>query len=687
MKAKRIFLITLITTVIIFALDLIGTFEFLENKTYDFRTINTTTNSVSEEIFVILIDQNSLDWGSSQMNWSWPWPRKAYGDIVNFFNLANSKTVTFDVIFSEDSIYGKEDDDYFAEASKNFGKVVQIQFYDSASNTPDIPVTSIPKISNQAALQGNINSLPDSDSIVRRSRLFYNKNGVEYPSLATATYLAGSENFTKENYKSTEEYEYLKKIKTDKDEGVLLKYKSGLEAYIPYSASDILQSYYAIQNGEEPIFYPEDFADSYIFFGYYAPGLFDICANPLSSTYPGVGVNITLLDNILKNDFIQKTSPVINFFLILFFSFLTTFAIYLIEKKVTIKKTIFICIGIIFVLISLYIIISFATFKAGLWLPFINVLFAIILSFSISFFVNYNSEGKQKRYIQEAFKQYLSPLVIEQLISNPDKLKLGGERREISIFFSDIQGFTSISEKLSPEKLTEFLNIYLSKMTDTILEYGGTIDKYEGDAIIAFWNAPADQENHAQRAIEAAIQCQKELRKMQNEFSKFCDTKIKTRIGINTGFAVVGNMGSSKRFDYTMLGDSVNLASRLEGINKQFGLYTLCSEETKLQAEKFGSKLKFVEIAKVQVVGKLQAVTVFTPMQTESFEKNKIFWQNFESARNLFYQGEIEKAKSSFENIAKEFNFTLAQKYLEKCNSIKMPVEENLKGIWVATEK
>ena len=307
------------------------------------------------------------------------------------------------------------------------------------------------------------------------------------------------------------------------------------------------------------------------------------------------------------------------------------------------------------------------------------------MSYIITFFISYHSEGKQKRYIKEAFKQYLSPLVIEQLISNPSKLKLGGERREISIFFSDIEGFTSISEKLSPEKLTEFLNIYLSKMTDIILTSGGTIDKYEGDAIIAFWNAPAEQTNHAQKAIEAAVECQMELEKIQGELTKISGAKIKNRIGINTGFAVVGNMGSNKRFDYTMLGDSVNLASRLEGINKQFGLYTLCSEETKIQAEKFGTKLKFIEIAKVQVVGKTQAVTVFTPLTQIEFEKNKLHWEKFEEARNIFYAGNIEQAKILFNEILNEL--PVAKKYFERCEKTQTPIKENLKGIWVATEK
>ena len=622
MKIKRIFFITLITTIFIFTLDFFGGFDFLENKTYDFRTIKTASNKTSEEISVILLDQNSLDWASSQMNWSWPWPRSAYGDIVNFFKLANAKSVTFDVIFSEPSIYGEEDDLYFAKANEHFGKVVQIQYYDSNTKNQNIPVTSIPEIDSKSAIQGNINSIPDSDSIIRRSRIFYNKNENKFPTLASATYIVGSEKFSKDNYFQTEEFNHLKRIKTDKDGAVFLRFKKGLESYIPYSACDILQSYYAIQNGEEPILSPEDFSNGYIFFGYYAPGLFDICATPLSASYPGVGIHITLLDNILQNDFIKKSPNYLNLLLIFIFSLTTIFTIQIIEKKFTSKKIIlFSCIFII-LLISFYTIICFLTFKSGLWIPFVNILSSIILSYTITFFVSYYSEGKQKRYIKEAFKQYLSPIVIEQLIANPEKLKLGGERKEISIFFSDIEGFTSISEKLSPEKLTEFLNIYLSKMTDIILASGGTIDKYEGDAIIAFWNAPTEQKDHAKKAVEAAIECQIELNKIQSDLINITREKINARIGINTGFAVVGNMGSNKRFDYTMLGDSVNLASRLEGINKQFGLYTLCSEETKLQAEKFGTKLKFIEIAKVQVVGKTKAVTVFTPLTQIEFDKN-----------------------------------------------------------------
>ncbi|MBN2060002.1 MAG: adenylate/guanylate cyclase domain-containing protein, partial [Deltaproteobacteria bacterium] len=194
--------------------------------------------------------------------------------------------------------------------------------------------------------------------------------------------------------------------------------------------------------------------------------------------------------------------------------------------------------------------------------------------------INYTIKGRQKRYIKNVFKQYLSPAVIERLVENPDKLALGGEMRELSIFFSDIQGFTGISEQLSPPELTALLNDYLSAMTDIILAEGGTIDKYEGDAIIAFWNAPLDVPDHAKRAVRSALLCGRKLSELRPGFRKRIGTDIYARIGINTGQVVVGNMGSNQRFDYTFLGDAGNLASRLEGVNKQFSTYLMVSEYT-----------------------------------------------------------------------------------------------------------
>ena len=240
-----------------------------------------------------------------------------------------------------------------------------------------------------------------------------------------------------------------------------------------------------------------------------------------------------------------------------------------------------------------------------------------------SIFYNYATEGKQRRFIKTAFTQYLSPSVINQLLQNPENLKLGGERRRISIFFSDIENFTSISEPLQPEQLTDLLNKYLSELSEIILKNGGTIDKYEGDAIIAFWNAPLDTENHERKAIETAIECQKQLKELNSEFVKIAGRPLATRIGINTGDAVVGNMGSSKRFDYTMFGDSVNLASRLEGLNKEFGTKILCTYETVTNAIKQGSSLQFRLIAYAKVIGKDKSVPVYTPLTQEDYSNHE----------------------------------------------------------------
>ena len=187
--------------------------------------------------------------------------------------------------------------------------------------------------------------------------------------------------------------------------------------------------------------------------------------------------------------------------------------------------------------------------------------------------VNYATEGRQKAFIKHAFKQYLGAEVIEQLIADPSRLQLGGEKRDLAIFFSDIEKFSSFSEKLDPPTLTALLNDFLTDMTGIILDEGGYLDKYIGDAIVAFWNAPLAQRDYAVRACRAAIRCQRRLAERRQEFFDRTGAMIKMRVGINTGDVVVGNMGSKERFNYTVLGDAANLASRLEGANKAFGTY------------------------------------------------------------------------------------------------------------------
>lgn len=671
--------------VLVCALQFGGAFSWTDHKSYDSRMKATASYfSPSEKISVVLLDQNSLDWAKKEMGWGWPWPRKAYGDMIAFFNRGNAASVAFDMIYSEPSLYGTDDDEAFARSCEQFGRAIQTVYYDGnfASETPVLPV---PAIAQSAAVLANVTSLLDSDGTARRSR-FYADTPSHEPGLAIANLVVDGA------------LPNIEAIPQAKDGGMYVRYQKDLTRFVPYNAMQILQSEYTLRSAEqtdpslsveaviaqdEQLLDPKQFEGSYIFFGVYAPGLYDICTSPVSATYPGVGVHISQLDTILQGTYLRDSSAPLVVFLIV----LAVVVGCLLGTSFSQSRVRFFVLEIvIFVaVLALYTVIAYVAFYKGLILPFSAPLAAFALSFALTVSITYLTEGRQKRYLQTAFKQYLSPDVIDTLIENPDRLKLGGERREITAYFSDIQGFTTISEGLSPEGLTSFLNTYLSAMSDIILAHGGTIDKYEGDAIIAFWNAPTFQKDHARRGLEAALECQKHLAEMQDELMAITGKPVKQRIGLNTGFATVGNFGSNKRFDYTMMGDTVNLASRLEGINKQFGTYTMCSQATMESAQANGCTLAFRNIANIAVVGRQEPVLVYTPMtQAEHKEQESVFTA-FAKPYELFTQGEFAQAKDLFSDLADKD--PVSQKYVAKCETYIAHPPENWQGFLKATEK
>jgi adenylate cyclase len=545
----------------------------------------------------------------------------------------------------------------------------------------------IEELRNAAGIIGNVAGWPDSDHIFRRANLFSIFDGKAIPGLSSASLLVSGHDrkITYNKKKNLIEWEDWA-IPVDKNGRSILRFRGNLDRYVPYFAHEILRSKEALENGtagEMGYAYlpPEDFNGKYVFFGFYAQGLFDIATTPISSVYPGVGVHITMLDNILQRDFIRLSSLLFDILLILAAVVLVT-ALALFSNRILLTVT-----GLLVILAGL-IGLGFAAYQFGnLWTPMASPLFGALLAFFAATLYNYATEGSQRRFIKSAFSQYLSPLVIDQLVDNPGLLNLGGEKREISIFFSDVQGFTTISEKFKddPPKLTELLNDYLSFMTDTILDSGGTIDKYEGDAIIAFWNAPLNFADHAARAIQASLLCQEKLAERQAFFEEKFGVRLLTRIGLNTGYAVVGNMGSSKRFDYTMLGDAVNLAARLEGLNKQFGTYLMCTEETLSQARS-GEKQAFFgrKLAQVAVVGKKEAVTVWEPMPEAVFKSKEAIIRCFDEAAGLFYAAKFAEALPLFQTVEKEDS--PSGFYADQCRYyIERPGE--WRGYWEAKTK
>ncbi len=677
-KYFRSVIIIISVSLVVTLLHFSGLFAFLENKTFDSRTKFAAPYSYpSQDICFITVDQESINWARREMGWGWPWPRAALGDIVKYMNIGNAEAIAFDVLFTEPSVYGDADDDAFAEACAEYGKVVHAMYADDASSSSDDLIFPVDSIRKSAGVIGTTVSAKDSDDVMRRGRISFVSEDGEYPSLGIAPLVISGMSIDEIKDSSP----------VEKGETLLLRYRSGLDVYNPYRASDVLQSYYDYLAGNEPLIPPESFEGAYVYYAYYAPGLFDICSSPISQVYPGCGVHITELDNYLSGDF-MRTAPVpASVAWIVLASILGILAIAFTEsRKSSLGNALS---AIITIVLGLTLITggSFALFVMGWYILLVAPLASFAFSFLLQLALTYMMEGRQKRFIKSAFSQYLSPAVIDQLISNPDNLRLGGEEREISIFFSDVQGFTSISESLSknPTKLTEVLNLYLSEMSNIILKSGGTIDKYEGDAIIAFWNAPADEEDHATRILMAALECQKRLDELRPELLKMTGKNFYQRIGMNTGHAVVGNMGSSNRFDYTMLGDSVNLASRLEGLNKQFGTYTMCSKATMENALAHGCTLRFRELARVAVVGKQEAVTVYEPMTEEAYAARKELIASFDRGRELFYEGKFEEAKAVFD--ASKEQDPPASFYSVKCGELMTAPPENWQGVWKATSK
>jgi len=701
--------------VLVVLLGVAGVFEGFELRTYDARVRALAEPSVAtDDIVLILLDQQSLDWASEGLGIAWPWPRELYGAVTQFVDRAGAKALVYDVIFADPSLYGVYDDMAFADALSAYGRGIL-----AASGTTDgggqtewntltNPLLGdVPGLSSwlsttdgmgatslefssvlfpnddllpSAAGVGSVRFPEDPDGVYRRGTPFSLFDDQILPGLALAAYVVGADGPVEMSIEPGTFRLDGKKMPIDDRGRAVLRYRTQSSTHQAINAAAIIESELQLLEGGEPLISPDELAGKYVFFGFSAPGLLDLRPTPLGPVVPGVEVHAALLDNLLTGEFITPVSRVGEIVLGVIFALVAALGITLISGSI----------GNVSLILGFTVLptaLGLGLYLVGIWFPIVLPTVASIGALVGATVLNYASEGRQKRYIKNAFRQYLSPAVIEQLIENPDKLKLGGERRELSIFFSDLQGFTSLSEGLSPEDLTSLLNEYLSAMTDIIQGEGGTIDKYEGDAIIAFWNAPLPLEDHAQRAVRAALACQTELARLRPVFAQRTGKDLFMRIGINTGPAVVGNMGSRTRFDYTMLGDAVNLAARLEGINKQFGTYTMISQAT-LDATRAAFPTR--ELSRVAVVGRAEPVVVYEPLTLEQAHHNKELHEKFSLALKLFYQGNFARAQLEFDTLASKD--PASKHYSAKCTKLRQEYgdiasPEVWKGVWVMTEK
>src|SRR5271157_4025864 len=693
------------------ALWLPNALDLFEAKTWDLRArLLARPGKETSQIATILLDQKSLDWGKNVNNLTWPWPRQLYGFIADFCRRGGAKALVLDVLYTEPSSMGVDDDQQFAAGLAANGAVVaamqlsaekrsgMVTSWPDGLPRPGLPVDGlekwlasmrpgslvfqsvqppIPQMNNAVRFFANTNLPADpTDGVYRREPLFAVFDGKVVPSEALAAWLVGHPGAAAMSVRPGRFTVGDVAVPIDSNGRTILRYRGPTLTHANYSAAAVLQSAQQIADGQPPALSPDVFKDKYVFFGFTASGLFDLKPTPLGGIYPGVEVNATMLDNLLSGDFMRVPSTASTVLLLLFLCIGAGVAVSSVSR-----------VGwsvLIYVLfLPLAPALGIAAYALGYWLQVVALELGVVFSLVGSNLASYATEGRQKRYIKGAFSQYLSPTVIEELIAHPERLTLGGERRELTIFFSDVQGFTTISEALTPEDLTALLNEYLTAMVDIIQEEGGTIDKFEGDAIIAFWNAPLTLEDHAVRGVRAALRCQAKLAEMRPGIRARIGKDMRMRVGMNTGPAVVGNMGSKTRFDYTMLGDQVNLSARLEGINKQFGTYVMISRAV---VDKMAGAFPARELSRVAVVGRKEPVVVFEPMLPEDFAARRAALEVFGRGLQAFYAGRFAEAEGIFAGVAAED--PAAASYARKCRELAAePPAESWSGVWVMTEK
>jgi len=542
-----------------------------------------TKNNPNENIVIIAIDNQSIsDDSINSLGRYWDWPRTNHQTVLDKLENAGARVVAFDLTFAEESnkINRNQIDELIADPSK-------IENYHSFITHPDDLVFSeslqkyknviLAGTINEQPLDiftqdnvGLINAFPDPDGIMRRIVLdesFALKIAQKYSPTAIDTYEIPLEN-----------------------EQMLINYFAN-----PYKFNTI--SYKDIYFQDVP-----DLTDKIAIIGVTTPKVQDHLPTPknTSEPMPGVEIHANAVQTILDQEYLQNQSQVSQTLAIIALALATALLLSLLN--------IWLATAIILTIAGGYYGYAHLSYSKGVILnmiyPFITIATAYIATLAYKYF----AELREKKYVKTAFGRYLSPNVMTTVLKDPKLLHLGGTKRNVTVFFSDIANFTTMSEGLKPEDLLSQINDYLSVMTEVIMELGGTLDKYVGDAIVAYFGAPIDQNDHAVRACEAAIQMRSKLPELHKKWQAEGKPLVDFRVGINSGYVVVGNVGCEKRFDYTILGDEANLGSRLEGANKKYSTNTMISEAT---LGMIGDGFVTRELDLIRVKGKQKPVKVY----------------------------------------------------------------------------
>jgi len=661
-------------------------FYTIDNKLRDFMFLVRGELPKNDRIVIIDIDNTSL-----HKIGQWPWPRNQVAQLINTLTDAHAGIIGLDMVFSEPDRTSphllKNKFPELTEALPNYEEILAktfatspvvggYTFSDNAtgeSRSPLIPavfiqqglkntdylkdpngiVLNIPRLQDALYSSGFFHTTPDGDGIIRSTPLVQRYQGEIYPSLAfemvriysgsNTVKIIGDDN----GVISIAFGDF--HVPTDQTGALLINFRGPKHHFKYISASDIMDKH----------FDPKEIEDKFVLIGTSALGLKDLRSTPFDSTSPGVEVHANIIDNIMQGDFISK--PLIARLYDLAIIWVLVFSLMLLFSFV--NSYLMIPFATLLLLSMLYLFYSLL-FNYGLAFTLATPILAFFSTLIFSLTYDYFIASKHKEQAQRILGKKVSPSVMHYLLAHSDEDLVSPKEVEATVFFSDIRSFTGIAEKVgSPTKLIALLNSYMTPMVENIIEYKGTIDKFIGDAIMAYWNAPVEVKDHADMAVSSALKQIDLLQKINKHLSKQYEVTLQIGIGIHTGIVTAGDMGSEGRSDYTVIGDNVNIASRLESLTKVYHTQILISKDTYTQLKK-AYTIRLVDV--VELKGKQKAIEVFEVIP-ESKKLSEKELHTYHQGITFYRNAKVFEAYKIFKELIEQYSDPLYALYEERC--------------------
>jgi adenylate cyclase len=644
----------------------IALLDLLELKTYDMR-LRALRPAPPQQVTIAAIDEQSL----AEVG-RWPWSRVTLSTLVDRLDRAGARVIAFDAFFPEPE--SRQADERFARAvgagrsvvlstvflfepeqTRHLGakRLEEARQAIAAHAIPEVRhrgtgaefplpaphgvLVNIPALQRSAAYAGHVNVFPDDDGTLRRMPLVVRYDGRYFPSLgvqAARAFLGGEPLVLHTAAYGITGIEIAgRQVATDEDGRALVRYRGREQTFTTISIADILA-------GRAD---PAQLRDRVVLIGATAKGIGDIRVTPYGTAFPGVEVHGNVIQDLLDGASLQRPEwmSVVDVAVLLVLGLALTWLL----PRLGVRSGAWLALGAL----AAYLFVATELFRAfGLWLNVVYPTLLVAALFVSATLVQYFSTEAEKRYLRTAFQHYVPATVIDEIVADTSKLRLGGEKRELTVLFCDIRGFTSMSETLAPEELVRLLNIYFTAMTNKVFDHKGSLDKYIGDAIMAVFGAPVADPRHARLACRAALDMAAALQGLEGEWRRagLAVLDLGIGIGINTGPAIAGNMGSEKRFNYTVTGDAVNVASRIEALNKTYGTSILVSESTYEQAQDELPRAR--EIDRVRVRGRAQLVKLYEVIPEGRYAS--LDWlDEFAGAYALLREGAYARAAERFD--------------------------------------